>query len=364
MLIRRNTTADGETVLYLGATEVHLKTAGTVKTLSGARYYKAGGQTIAVRTATVGVTGTKLAFLAGDNHGTSSLVLDATTLACTKRYTTPFGSSRGTKPTSWPDDKRFLGKPADDTTGLTQLGARQYDPVTARFLSTDPVLEPDKPQTLNGYAYGNNNPATFTDPTGLFFLDPPVVVTQILHQSPGGTSGGTGGVGGTASTSSTGNTGGSTNLWTPGATYNFITKSWDTPFMNRGGMTLEEMLAAQPDWGIVQDKNADNGWENRSMFIGWLWGGGYPLGPHQQFRGGEAFLSVLAVDGTVTEMRARLLGQAMEQGMKAPAAKEALYMQYQDRGPDPGSHWSHFNTVRGVFNDVAGIATNGAVGTK
>ncbi|MFG2281868.1 RHS repeat-associated core domain-containing protein [Streptomyces asoensis] len=371
LLIRRNTTANGETVLYLGATEVHLRTAGTVKTLSGTRYYKAGEQTVAVRTATVGITGTKLAFLAGDNHGTSSLVFDATTLACTKRYTSPFGSSRGTKPTSWPDDKAFLGKPSDDTTGLTQLGARQYDPVTARFLSTDPVLEAKKPQSLNGYAYAGNNPATFTDPTGLSYDDILGAIGAIIGGVVGAVLGvvgvvlgAIGNTGGTASTNSTGFTGGSTNHWTPGATYNFITKSWDTPFMNRGGMTLQEMIAAQPDWGIVHDKKADNGWENRSMFIGWLWGGGYPLGPHQQFRGGDAFLSALAVDDTITTMRSKLLGQAMEQGMKAPAAKEALKMHYQDTGPDPGSPWWHMNTARGVLNDLGSIFTNGSVGTE
>ncbi|WP_322747018.1 RHS repeat domain-containing protein [Streptomyces fagopyri] len=272
-----------------------------------------------------------------DNHGTSSLVFDATTLAYTKRYTSPFGSSRGTRPSSWPDDKRFLGKPADDTTGLTQLGARQYDPITARFLSTDPVFEPQKRQSLNGYSYAANNPTTFTEPIGMSYDDIIGGVVGAVLGVVGAVLGAIGNTGGTASTSSTGNTGGSTNHWTPGATYNFMTKSWDTPFMNRGGMSLQEMLAAQPDWGIVRDNKADNAWENRSMFIGWLWGGGFPLGPHQQFRGGDAFLLALAVDYTVTEMRSNLLGQAMDQGMKVPAAKEALPIRYQDTGPDPGS---------------------------
>lgn len=41
LLIRRPTTADGETVLYLGATEVHLKVTGSgaTKTLTANRYY-------------------------------------------------------------------------------------------------------------------------------------------------------------------------------------------------------------------------------------------------------------------------------------------------------------------------------------
>ncbi|UUN28853.1 polymorphic toxin-type HINT domain-containing protein [Streptomyces sp. FIT100] len=166
LLIRRNTTADGDTVLYLGGTEVRLTTKGTAKTLSGTRYYTAAGQTIAVRTATVGVTGTKLNFLAGDHHGTSSLAIDATTLAPTKRYTAPFGAPRGTA-AAWPDDKAFLGKPADTTTGLTHIGAREYDPSIGQFISVDPLLSLDQHQSLNGYSYANQHPATAADPTGL-----------------------------------------------------------------------------------------------------------------------------------------------------------------------------------------------------
>lgn len=170
-LLIRKAKGDGDTVLYLGSTEVRLTTKGTAKTLAGTRYYTAGGQTIAVRTATSGVSGTKLNFLAADHHGTSSIAMEATTYALTKRYSTTFGAPRGTKPTNWPDDKAFLGKPADDTTALTHIGAREYDTTTGQFISVDPVLDPANPQTLNGYSYAGNNPVTFSDPTGLWLDD-------------------------------------------------------------------------------------------------------------------------------------------------------------------------------------------------
>ncbi|MEU9761554.1 RHS repeat-associated core domain-containing protein [Streptomyces sp. NPDC047987] len=166
LLIRR-ATGDGDTVLYLGATEVRLTTKGTTKTVSGTRYYSAAGQTIAVRTATLGTAGSKLSFLAADHHGTSSIATDATTQEVTKRYSTPFGAPRGTNPTTWPDDKAFLGKPADNTTGLTHIGAREYDPGIGQFISVDPVLSLDQHQSLNGYSYANNTPVTSSDPTGL-----------------------------------------------------------------------------------------------------------------------------------------------------------------------------------------------------
>jgi hypothetical protein len=47
------------------------------------------------------------------------------------------------------------------------MGARQYDPTTARFLSTDPILNLADPQQWNGYSYANNTPITLSDPTGL-----------------------------------------------------------------------------------------------------------------------------------------------------------------------------------------------------
>jgi RHS repeat-associated protein len=166
LLIRR-ATGDGDTILYLGDTEVRLTAKGTTKTLSGTRYYTANGQTIAVRTATAGITGTKLSFLASDHHGTSNVAIEAGTFALTKRYTTPFGAPRGSNLGAWPDDKAFLGKPADSASGLTHVGARQYDPLIGQFISVDPILELDKHQTLNGYSYAVQNPATHSDPSGM-----------------------------------------------------------------------------------------------------------------------------------------------------------------------------------------------------
>ncbi|NEB05738.1 RHS repeat-associated core domain-containing protein [Streptomyces sp. SID13726] len=156
----------GETVLYLeDGTEVHLDTSTSTAKYWAQRYYTAAGQTIALRTNKSG-TGT-LSWLAADQHGTSSLVLDATSQAVTKRYTTPFGASRAGGTGTWPDDKAFLGKSADSSTGLTYVGARQYDPTIGRFLSVDPLLDTSDSQSLNGYTYADNSPVTQSDPTGL-----------------------------------------------------------------------------------------------------------------------------------------------------------------------------------------------------
>ncbi|MEV8568965.1 polymorphic toxin-type HINT domain-containing protein [Streptomyces sp. NPDC051322] len=162
LLIR--TTQDGERVLYAGAAELHLKADGATW---AQRYYSAGSTPIAVRTNQSGTE--KLRYLTGDNHNTSSLAITSdNTQATTKRHMDPFGAERG-KPTgqAWPDDKGFLGKTNDSTTGLTHIGAREYDPTTGQFISVDPLLDTGAAQSLNGYGYAENNPVTLTDPTGL-----------------------------------------------------------------------------------------------------------------------------------------------------------------------------------------------------
>ena len=55
-----------------------------------------------------------------------------------------------------------------DATGLTHLGAREYDPTLGSFISVDPIVDLTNAQQMNGYTYSSNNPITFTDPSGLF----------------------------------------------------------------------------------------------------------------------------------------------------------------------------------------------------
>jgi RHS repeat-associated protein len=54
-----------------------------------------------------------------------------------------------------------------DPTGLTHLGAREYDPGLGKFLSVDPLQDVADPQQWNAYAYSNGNPVTFSDPSGM-----------------------------------------------------------------------------------------------------------------------------------------------------------------------------------------------------
>ncbi|MFI7342949.1 polymorphic toxin-type HINT domain-containing protein [Streptomyces sp. NPDC050085] len=144
--------------LYLPGMELTLNTA--TRAVEGTRYYSFGDQTVALRTPK-GVQ-----FLAGDHHGTMSAAVDAKTGEVTRRRMDPFGNERGTATTPWVDDKGFLGKPKD-ASGLTHIGAREYEPENGRFISADPILDLTDPQQINGYAYGANNPVTRSDPSGM-----------------------------------------------------------------------------------------------------------------------------------------------------------------------------------------------------
>ncbi|MEW1773110.1 polymorphic toxin-type HINT domain-containing protein [Streptomyces sp. NPDC086777] len=107
-----------------------------------------------------------VSFTLADHHGTAQLSVNADTQAVTQRRSLPFGGLRGTVPSTWTGTRGFVGGTNDTATGLTHLGAREYDPATGRFLSVDPVFTADDPQQMHGYSYANNNPLTYSDPAG------------------------------------------------------------------------------------------------------------------------------------------------------------------------------------------------------
>ncbi|MFG2720805.1 RHS repeat-associated core domain-containing protein [Streptomyces sp. NPDC048416] len=148
--------------LYLPGTEVVLNKAANTTTAT--RYYGAPGSLTVARS-----TDGRLTYLASDPNGTDTVAIDSATLAVQRRPMTPFGQSRSgaPAPTKWPGDKGFVGGTMDTETGLTNLGAREYDPSLGRFLSVDPLFDASNPQSINGYAYSGNTPVTSSDPTGL-----------------------------------------------------------------------------------------------------------------------------------------------------------------------------------------------------
>ncbi|WP_165362872.1 RHS repeat domain-containing protein [Promicromonospora panici] len=168
-------TQDGASTLYLpGGMELTAYADGRASTAN--RYYSFNGKTITTRAA-IGATGQTT--IIPDHHGTPMLQVDQSANRVTRQYTDPFGATRGavagdadadgrldgTSPT-WVGDHGYLDKP-EDTSGLTAIGARMYDPVLGRFISVDPIMDLTDPQQWNAYSYANNMPVTLSDPTGM-----------------------------------------------------------------------------------------------------------------------------------------------------------------------------------------------------
>ncbi|HEX5875422.1 MAG TPA: RHS repeat-associated core domain-containing protein [Pyrinomonadaceae bacterium] len=123
--------------------------------------------------------GPLIQWLVADHLGTPRIILDQTgSLANVKRHDyLPFGEElfagtggRTTAQGYTGGDgvrQQFTSQDRDVETGLDYFGARFYSSVQGRFTGYDPgKFTPADPQNFNRYAYVQNNPLKFIDPTG------------------------------------------------------------------------------------------------------------------------------------------------------------------------------------------------------
>ncbi|WP_169736625.1 RHS repeat-associated core domain-containing protein [Promicromonospora kroppenstedtii] len=162
---------DGDVTVYLPGQEITLD--GETGAVSAQRYYSFAGQSVALRSGPMaaGVTS-----IFADPHGTGTIQIANTVDRVVRRYTDGFGSERGSSAgvavgggsstSEWVGDHGFLDKP-EDSSGLTAVGARLYDSMLGAFVSVDPIMDLSDPQQWNAYGYANQNPTTWSDPTGL-----------------------------------------------------------------------------------------------------------------------------------------------------------------------------------------------------
>ncbi|MFE5935755.1 polymorphic toxin-type HINT domain-containing protein [Streptomyces sp. NPDC056470] len=153
--------------LYLGETELTTDKVGLI-TQASRSYSQAGAPTV-VRTTNGSTAGHTTSVLIADHLGTANTTVElSSTQPVSRRAFKPYGELRGPKPTAWPNKRSYLGVGIDDSaSGLTHIGAREYDQNTGRFISADPIIDIADPLQMNGYTYAKNNPTTFSDPTGL-----------------------------------------------------------------------------------------------------------------------------------------------------------------------------------------------------
>jgi RHS repeat-associated protein len=251
-LIRRD--PNGSTLYLPGGTEIRKPKNGIAV---GTRYYSHAGATIAVRTATA------LNWLVNDHQGTSNAtVTNDENPVVTRRRSLPFGDVRGDKPSAWPGEKGFVGGTIDNT-GLTHLGAREYDPSLGRFISVDPLMDVGDPQQWNAYNYANDTPLSMSDPSGMCGIWGPGDIYC------GGGNGGTGGHNGSG-----GATGGNSNAGDAGTTDSGEPRSDNGNCTNwlckAGKYKLVQKMAKVAIW---VDKTNDAAWdwteEHKADMIGW-----------------------------------------------------------------------------------------------
>lgn len=83
-------------------------------------------------------------------------------------------------------NRGYTGHEHLDELQLIHMNGRLYDPLIARFLSADPILQsPEDLQNYNCYSYVLNNPLRYTDPSGQTFLGLEVIAWKIIAATAG-----------------------------------------------------------------------------------------------------------------------------------------------------------------------------------
>lgn len=178
------------TTLFLPGQEVAVATTGTtVGATTVTKYYSLNGINVGMR-----INKGNVRYLMADRNGTTQVAVNPLDWSVIRRTFDPYGNQIGaTAPagTTFPGTHTFIDKPYVALTKLVDIGARLYDPAIGRFTSVDPILAPDDPQQANGYSYSDNNPVSFTDPTGLMlntrddYTDDPLVTAPPSPPSRG-----------------------------------------------------------------------------------------------------------------------------------------------------------------------------------
>jgi RHS repeat-associated protein len=146
---------------------------------------------VAVYSRTTGGANT-LRYIREDHQGGVSSILASDGTTYVKESFTAFGTRRSSCTWSGPPTSGDLSlidavtrhgytwQTALGAMGLNDMNGRIQDAITGRFLSPDPTIpNPGFTQSFNRYSYVNNNPLTFSDPTGFTQAD-----TQCVGDCP------------------------------------------------------------------------------------------------------------------------------------------------------------------------------------
>lgn len=146
-------------------------------------YISAGGVAVAVHYArenpNITETATATRYLHQDHLGSITLITNEAGAEAERLAYEPFGKRR--YPAGTDDatnglfgqvtDRGFTDHEHLDEIALIHMNGRVYDPVIARFMTPDPIVDQiHNLQDHNRYSYVNNNPLMYTDPSGYLKL--------------------------------------------------------------------------------------------------------------------------------------------------------------------------------------------------
>jgi RHS repeat-associated protein len=145
----------GVTTTYIGNYFEWVSSTSDMK-----KYYYAGGTRVAVR------TGSTLNYLLGDHLGSTAITTNSSGVKSAEMRYYPWGGQRYAWNTT-PTTMLFTGQRRESSFGLYYYSARWYDPAVGRFIQADTEIPQQQGvQAWDRYAYVNNSPVKYTDPTG------------------------------------------------------------------------------------------------------------------------------------------------------------------------------------------------------
>ena len=120
----------------------------------------------------------KVNYLLGDHLGSTAITTNSSGVKSAEIRYYPWGPTRytsGTTPTTF----RFTGQRLESYINLYWYGSRWFDAAAGRFISADTdIPESQGVQAWDRYAYSNNNPVKYIDPSGHSITIPCIFCNQ------------------------------------------------------------------------------------------------------------------------------------------------------------------------------------------
>lgn len=193
MVYADTATGGTETTYYLGGLMEKVVTSdGTTTTTEYRHYISADGEPMGVHSRiTGGATATR--YLLSDPLGSVEAIVDSAGVPLVNQSFTPYGLPRD--PSDWSGSPSSTGEQYTrqgftfqtmlGRLGMNHMNGRVQDARTGQFLSPDPfVMEPGNTQNWNRYAYVENDPLSYVDPSGFDKAYPGMGCLQVFMYQP------------------------------------------------------------------------------------------------------------------------------------------------------------------------------------